>query len=296
MSTSFTIAFDEPRPSEQNPPVEGSNEGTPAASSAGLGRGERGRQDVASHQEEVLAWEVEFTSGSGESAQKAKKMPKFLRDREKARQARLEEMRRESENAKLSSPRSSSKSGMRSVSAPQSAKSKIPTPRTSTSADNRQRTTPPRPASVASFSTQKIKRSPAIKQPLLLVKSGGPQTTRSPERKALSASNSPLISRNHSTSTAKPLVHPSSAKTSREMSRQRKGHSFDIDSPPKREENTNKKATFQVTSKKVDSGYIQLYSVHCLHVHYTLYKRKSVRYSHGLFTKWGAQEFPTPER
>ena len=253
MSTAFTIDFDQI--SGDNPPSEIAQERGSPGRTEQLGK-ENGQHEEGSHHD-VLAWEVDFTSGSGGGGeqQKPKKMPKFLRDREKARQERMEQMKREAESARSSTSKSVSKSGMRSVSSPQVGKSKIPTPRTTT--ENRQRWAIPRPASVASCSTQKIKRSPAIKQALLPVKSGS--QTRSPERKALSASNSPLSSRSRTTST-KPLVRPASAKTSREMNRQRRSHSIEFNSPPKKEEKKTKEVS-PLTSKKVYMYmYIHIYT------------------------------------
>ena len=245
MSTAFTISFDNQGPGqngpEQSPRTELEREN---------GQGEEEASSRRHH--DFLAWEVDFadhgSAGDGGS-QKTKKMPKFLREREKARQARMEQMKKYYEET---SPQASSKQGMRSTSAPQhSVKSKIPTPN-KVSTENRQRTVPPRPASVASLSTQKIKRSPAIKQPLLLVKSS-PQSM-SQERKALSATNSPLSGRARLT---KPLVQvrPASAKTMREIkNRQGKGCPVEFNSPPapKKDEKVSKsKEVTQLKSKKV---------------------------------------------
>ena len=204
MSAAFTISFDQT--SEQNSPEKSRKQVTPLAPG-----GENGQQKGSHH--DVLAWEVEFATTGDDNSQKTKKMPKFLRDREKARQARMEQLKRESETTRSTSPQAMSKRGTKSTGSPQVMKSKIPSPKFS--AVNKQRTAPPppRPASAQAGSiSSKIKRSPAIKQPLLLVQSG-PQA-KSPERKALSASNTPLSGHSRS---PKPSVRPASAKTSREL-------------------------------------------------------------------------------
>lgn len=208
-SASFTISFDDDTGQE---PTESAREPM-----AGTGMGKENKQtDNGGDVNDVLAWEVEFTSGGDAGAQKTKKMPKFLREREKARQARLEQLKQESEVSRAqSAPQTSSRRAARPTNSPQGGRSKIPSPRKPWE-ENKQRVAPPRPASVASFSTERVKRSPAlIKQPLLPVKS-----SKQPERKALSATNSPLGGRRRA---VKQVVRPSSAKTSREMTRQRRG-------------------------------------------------------------------------
>ena len=265
MSTAFTISFDQA--SEQDSP-EGAREQVSHTSLV-----EENGQQEASHPD-VLAWEVEFTStGNDSSQQKTKKMPKFLREREKARQERMEQLKRESETAPRStSPQATSKRGTKSASSPQVAKSKIPQPKFSTI--NKQRTAPPpRPASAqaGSILSSKIKRSPPIKQPLLLVQSG--QQAKSSEHKAFSASNTPLGGNSRS---PKPLVRPTSAKTSRELNRaksrsytslirptsartsreltnrQVKAFTSDFNSSPQKEEKVTKEVT-PLKSKKVYS-------------------------------------------
>lgn len=249
-STAFTISFDEQDQTAQNGPE--TSPGTELET-------ENGHREEASttRHHDVLAWEVEFTdhgSGGGDGgSQKTKKMPRFLRERERARQARMEKMK-DYEDTCLTSPQASSKKGMRSTSAPQQAgKSKIPTPNKA-STEDRQQTVPPRPASVASLSTQKIKRSPAIKQPLLLVQSS-PQS-RTQERKALSATNSPLTGRTRLT---KPVARPSSAKTAREMkNKQDKSSAIEFNSPPapKKGEKVSKyKEVTHLKPKKVRITY-----------------------------------------
>ena len=262
MSTAFTISFDQT--SEQDSP-----EGTRVQVSQAPPGEENGQQE-GSHPD-ILAWEVKFTStGNDNSQQKTKKMPKFLREREKARQTRMEQLKRESETTPRStSPQATSKRGTNSKSAgsPQVMKSKIPFPKFS--AASKQRTVPPpRPASAQAGSiSSKIKRSPPIKQPLLLM-----QQAKSSERMALSASNSPLTG--NSQSPNKPLVRPTSAKTSRELNRaksrsytslirptsartsrelpnrQDKGYTADFNSLLQKEEKVTKEIT-PLKSKKV---------------------------------------------
>ena len=261
MSTAFTISFDQT--SEQDSPESAREQVSQAPPGKESGPQEGSRPDI-------LAWEVEFTSTGNDSSQqqKTKKMPKFLREREKARQARMEQLKRESETAPRStSPQATSKRGTnsKSPSSPQVMKSKIPSPKFS--AASKQRTVPPpRPASAqaGSILSSKIKRSPPIKQPLLLM-----QQAKSSERMALSASNSPLTG--NSQSPNKSLVRPASAKTSRELNRAKsrsytslirptsartsrelpnKGITADFNSPPQKEEKVTKKVT-PLKSKKV---------------------------------------------
>ena len=232
-STAFTIDFDETAAKE---PPKSAHERIPGA--------ELEKENRSLHND-VLAWEVEFSSTGGGS-QKAKKMPKFLRDRELARQARMEQLKKESESARPTPPQASSKKGTRQTSSPpQAMKSRIPSPRSSI--ENRPRTVvPPRPASVAAFSTQKIKRSPAIKQPLLLVQSS--PRMGSPERRTHSASNSPLSSRSR---LVKPSARPSSAKTSWEMGRPPKTYTTEFTSPLRED-----KEPRQPKAKKVQYMYM----------------------------------------
>ncbi len=275
MSTAFTISFGQT--SEQDSPESAREQVSQAPPGPGE---ENGRQEGS--QPDILAWEVDFTStGNDSSQQKAKKIPKFLREREKARQARMEQLKRESETTPRSttSPQATSKRGTNpskpaASSPPQVMKSKIPSPKFS--ASSKQRTVPPpRPASAlaGSISSTKIKHSPPIKQPLLLVQSG--KQAKSAERKALSSSNSPLTGNSRSPNN-KSLVRPASAKTSRELNRAKSrsytslirptsartsrelpnrldkgGFAADFSSPPLKEEKVTKEEVTPMKSKKV---------------------------------------------
>ena len=276
MSTAFTIGFDQT--SEQDS-TESARE---QVSQAPLGPGEENGKQEGPHPD-ILAWEVEFTSiGNDSSQQKAKKMPKFLREREKARQARMEQLKRESETTPRStpSPQTTAKRGINSSksvgSSPQVMKSKIPSPKFSASASKQRTVPPPRPASAQAGSiSSKIKRSPPIKQPLLLVQSGQ-QAKSAEQRKALSSSNSSLTG--NSRSPNKSLVRPTSAKTSRELNRAKSrsytslirptsartsrelpnrqtkgGFTGNFNSPPRKEEKVTKEVT-PLKSKKVVSN------------------------------------------
>lgn len=270
MSTAFTISFDQT--SEQDPPERAREQ----VSQAPPLPGERNGQQDSSHTD-ILAWEVEFTNtGSESSQQKTKKMPKFLREREKARQARTEQLKREAETTPRStpSPQPTSKRGTNSSKAagsPQVMKSKIPSPKFSASSIKQRTVPPPRPASALAGSiSSRIKRSPPIKQPLLLVQQG-----KASERGTLSASNSPLTGNSRSPN-SKAFVRPTSAKTTRELNRaksrsytslvrptsartsrelhtpnrQDKGFTADFNSPPQKEEKVTKEVS-PLKSKKV---------------------------------------------
>jgi hypothetical protein len=275
MSTAFSISFDQT--SEQDSPESAREQ----VSQAPPGPGEENGQQEGSHPD-ILAWEVDFTStGNDSSQQKTKKIPKFLREREKARQARMEQLKRESETTPRSttSPQATSKRGTNpskpAASSPQVMKSKIPSPKFS--ASSKQRTVPPaRPASAlaGSLSSTKIKRSPPIKQPLLLVQSG--QQAKSAERKALSSSNSPLTGNSRSPNNKSLVRRPASAKTNRELNRVKSksytslirptsartsrelpnrqdkgGFAADFNSPPLKEEKVTKEEVTPLKSKKV---------------------------------------------
>ena len=274
MSTAFTINFDQT--SEQDSPEKAREQVSQVP--RGPQEEENGQQE-GSHPD-ILAWEVEFTgTGNDSSQQKTKKMPKFLREREKARQARMEQLKRESETTPRStSPQATSKrltNSPKSPGSPQVVKSKIPSPKFSASSTSKQRMAPPpRPASAQAGSiSSRIKRSPPIKQPLLLVQSG--HQGKSAERGK--ASNSPLTGNSRSPNNSKPLVRPTSAKTSRELNkaksrsytslirptsartsreqllsnRRDKGFTADFNSPPRKEEEKVTKEATPLKSKKV---------------------------------------------
>lgn len=291
MSTAFTIGFDQTSEQDSTESVR------EQVSQAPLGPGEENGQQEGSHPD-ILAWKVEFTSTGNE---KAKKMPKFLREREKARQARMEQLKRESETTPhsttslLSTAKRGTNSSKSVGSSPQVMKSKIPSPKFSAAASKQRTVPPPRPASAQAGSiSSRIKRSPPIKQPLLLVQSGQ-QTKSAEQRKALSASNSSLMGSSQSPN--KSLVRPTSAKTSRELNRAKSrsytslirptsartsrelpnrqlkgGFTADFNSPPQKEEKVTKEVT-PLKSKKVvlnrlhalckTIGYIRYTGISC---------------------------------
>ena len=161
-------------------------------------------------QQEGVTWQIDFGT-----SQKPKKIPKFLKDREKSHTSGTEQIRRDVTPSRIPQPmKPSSKS--RSEATPKTSAVKPKTSKTPKQVSKATGlATPPSPQATSPPS-EKIRRSPAIKQLLFPFKTN--RGVKSPSSEVKQRPKSATSSRTVPRSVSK-ATRPVSAKTSKELAK-----------------------------------------------------------------------------
>lgn len=212
--TAYTIDLDDPTDHGEDS-VPSMDQGLQSPGSI-----EENAQDSDDHV--GFAWQIDFTSSASTSSKPKKQLPKFLRDREKAR---VEKMNKEA-SKKMTHPSTDTKAPTRTLSETRREERKSATPptRSRTPLPLKAKSVPEvslsarparnkdkRPFSSPTNRTQTSpKKSPPIKQPLLAVKS--PQRGQSSLLKTSTSNSSILLRSPRRTKSATPSLSPRKAK------------------------------------------------------------------------------------